>query len=1015
MSGHPAANQQVIFSVAQNNGMLSVGGGAPGPTVLATTDGHGQASATWTLGKRSGAGSDEAQAYSVGSGGTALFTASATPGPAGLIVIDSGNNQTGAVNQALPRPLIAVVVDSGSNRLGGVPVTFTAQQGGGSFGGQPSVTVNTDPDGRAAATLTLGFEEGNANNLVTADFPGDKGFAASFTASGLGPGDPAKTKISGLVLDNSNQPLPGVTVRAVLTNALNASTTSVQTAASVQTDANGRFTLDKAPVGYVKLLVDGSTVTVAGGFPTLEYDLVTVPGQVNTVGQSIYLLPIKTSNQLCVSDNTGGGTLTIPEAPGFSLTFGPRQVTFPGGTKTGCVSVTTVHPDKVPMVPGFGQQPRFIVTIQPSGAIFDPPAPITLPNVDGLAPRQVTEMYSFDHDINSFVAIGTGTVSDDGTLIRSNPGVGVLKAGWHCGGDPNVVGTVADCPACQYCTTTGCQPDPSQTTCISLCVQGTGLCQNGTCTGTPISCASGNPCFDDTCAPATGCTHTMNALCQNACMGRTSGSCSVTANGVTTNGFCDATGSCNLCGSLPPGTICNSGGTSPGMCGSGANAGQCQGSDGQCPASCAPANVCLDATCSNGVCGTPTPVPNSPPKPCGNGGTCVDGACQAAPTVDVWVNGTADTSDDITLLTPAQPIPISITLHGGGSSSQQVTLSILPSGSARLDQSVLTLSDGQIGNVTLTPLARSQYPKDVLISASVNGQQVGTGSVTIVDVTLPGHITANDPLAQLPDRIPPNFPTPVYIIINPDLTSSNQSIQLVRNGFGSGHGDFSIGQTAIQSTGNVQLTGGTQTDIDASLQGRFAGQLRLGVQVHGSPAVQSAGFSVAAWPKGIIAEFGGLCAPSTCDQGYVGIVAKETVLPDDGGRPEDLDGINFQEQIQIGRSSGTLSNSPVKANPNYLVASVGITDKHEIPIEYLTGPGTVLYWQTHLFRDYRTGVKDIPIPSSGFNITGVISLDPTTNKYQLKIDKFGAQTTSNGYTSGPGFAIPTVITGTQEP
>jgi hypothetical protein len=28
-------------------------------------------------------------------------------------------------------------------------------------------------------------------------------------------------------------------------------------------------------------------------------------------------------------------------------------------------------------------------------------------------------MYSFDHDIGSFVAIGTGTVSDDGQVINS--------------------------------------------------------------------------------------------------------------------------------------------------------------------------------------------------------------------------------------------------------------------------------------------------------------------------------------------------------------------------------------------------------------------------------------------------------------------------------------------------------------------------------------------------------------------------------------------------------------------
>jgi hypothetical protein len=54
-------------------------------------------------------------------------------------------------------------------------------------------------------------------------------------------------------------------------------------------------------------------------------------------------------------------------------------------------------------------------------------------------------MYSFDHDIGSFVAIGTGTVSDDGLLIRSDPGVGVLKAGWHCGGNPSASGDTCSC------------------------------------------------------------------------------------------------------------------------------------------------------------------------------------------------------------------------------------------------------------------------------------------------------------------------------------------------------------------------------------------------------------------------------------------------------------------------------------------------------------------------------------------------------------------------------------------
>jgi len=207
-----------------------------------------------------------------------------------------------------------------------------------------------------------------------------------------------------------------------------------------------------------------------------------VAGQENSVGLPIYLPELLSNSRLCVGPTTGG-TLTIPQAPGFALTIAPGSATFPGGSRSGCVSVSPVNIDKVPMVPGFGQQPRFIVTIQPVGTHFNPPAAIQIPNVDGLAPRAVTEMYSYDHDLASFVAIGTGTVSDDGSVIRSDPGVGVLKAGWHCGGNPNQTGSAGTCPTCQTCQGSQCGPDngatppqASPTDCLRE------VCQNGSVT-----------------------------------------------------------------------------------------------------------------------------------------------------------------------------------------------------------------------------------------------------------------------------------------------------------------------------------------------------------------------------------------------------------------------------------------------------------------------------------------------------------------------------------------------------
>ena len=44
--------------------------------------------------------------------------------------------------QALALPFIAIVTDAGFNRLADVPVTFTVKQGGGTLGGQPTLTTH---------------------------------------------------------------------------------------------------------------------------------------------------------------------------------------------------------------------------------------------------------------------------------------------------------------------------------------------------------------------------------------------------------------------------------------------------------------------------------------------------------------------------------------------------------------------------------------------------------------------------------------------------------------------------------------------------------------------------------------------------------------------------------------------------------------------------------------------------------------------------------------------------------
>ena len=455
-AGAPIPMQTVVFAVTENNGLLNTSS-AP-RSIL--TDSLGKAQVIWTLGSRAGS-VNLAEASVAGISGSAIFTATGVGGMPAKIVVDAGGQQTGATGQQLPNPLVVIVTDLAHNRLSNVPVTFQVMKGGGNFAGHPNVTINTDTDGRALGVLTLGPNDGIANNLVQANFPGNQGFPAAFSLSGRTPGEPAATVIKGVVLDNSNNPVPGATVRAYLQNVPAQVSAGLPPSATATSDVHGQFFIEPAPVGFVKLLVDGSTIQRPGKWPNLEYEIVTVAGQINTLGMPVYLLPLDTVHQLCVSD-TVGGSLNLPQVPGFALTVQPGAATFPGGSKSGCISVTPVHPDKIPMVPGFGQQPKFIVTIQPAGTTFNPPAQITIPNSDGLKPGEITEMYGFDHDLGMFVSIGTGTASADGTLISSDRGVGVVKAGWFCGGPPADAGGAGECPQCKVCNGTDCVADASQ-------------------------------------------------------------------------------------------------------------------------------------------------------------------------------------------------------------------------------------------------------------------------------------------------------------------------------------------------------------------------------------------------------------------------------------------------------------------------------------------------------------------------------------------------------------------------
>ncbi len=420
--GRPLPGRPVTFTVVRPDGVVRA---LPeeGRVVTVPTDALGQARVLWQLGTRTGAGNHQVAVTSPGVVGEVVFCASATVAAPAQIVVVSGEPQRGLVGAPLPLPFVAMVVDAGGNPVGGVPVTFTVEQGGGTLDGTPATTVTkpTDSDGRAAVILTLGEQEGISNQVVTAGFEGVTGTKATFVASGVVPGPPQDTRVSGVVLDHADQPIPNATAKLV------------GTPLSAVTDAQGQFTIPGAPVGTITLIVDGRTSPRPETFPFLAFPMTTLAGQDNTLGMPIHLPPLDTGNSKLVGGDEEV-VLLMTGVPGVAFTVFPHSATFPDGSTVGPLMLTQVPADKVPMPPPNGTAPRVVWTLQPAGVRFDPPIRVQLPNTDGLRPGQVIELFQFDHDLEQFVSVGAARVSEDGSVIVSDPGFGITKSGW--GGAP---------------------------------------------------------------------------------------------------------------------------------------------------------------------------------------------------------------------------------------------------------------------------------------------------------------------------------------------------------------------------------------------------------------------------------------------------------------------------------------------------------------------------------------------------------------------------------------------------
>ncbi|HEY3242237.1 MAG TPA: hypothetical protein VGM03_02710, partial [Phycisphaerae bacterium] len=659
LQGLALEGKLVNFHVTRSDGRLAANAAPPvgeGAMMLqAFSDANGEARAFWRLGTDAGAGNNRVEVTSTDVIGTTLFCASALAGAPLKLNVGTGNNQEGEAGAPAAEPLVVWANDS-CNPVADLPIAFIVRAGGGKVNGLDEVTVVTATTGHAGVNFTYGPDTGN--NAVVATFAGNPTTAARFVLHGVKRDPLQPTRLTGIVLDNGEQPLRNATCTLTIpSDGINA---------VALTDIDGQFAFDDLSVsGAAKLRVDGSTVDHVGGangmdvpansYPAVPFKLVLVPNATNTL-PSPALLPRLNPNNTRTYSTTQDTELTIEGIAGLKMIVKAGSMTLdqngtlvpaPDGTP---ISLNQVHHDDVPMPMTDGAAPPFAWTLKPAGAHFNPPVKVEYPNMSGLPAGSIANFLSFNHDIGKFQIVASGSVTEDGMKIITDPGSGLTIAGWGCNCPPySVTGQcchsegpegggfdccVDPCPPCQE----GCDGECIPIICIecSTCVNGecvstcgacetcgdNGVCEsvctmctqciNGACIpdGTPCGtgcCPSGTECCGDGDACCGGCTTCQNGSCVSVCP-----DCTECVDGVC----------------IPFGTVCGTGccGSPDSVC---------------CPGGCAPdgAMCCGDAfcppvsnpgltQCCNGMCVPPTDsccfggsCPSSTPVCCPPGGT----------------------------------------------------------------------------------------------------------------------------------------------------------------------------------------------------------------------------------------------------------------------------------------------------------------------------------------------------------------------------------------------------------
>ncbi len=334
----------------------------------------------------------------------------ALPGPGNVApVLQPIGNLTVPLGQTLAVTLTASDADGDPLRFGALPLplpapaTLDAVSGAFSFRPDPSQVGNFD------VTFTVSDGVAVDSELVTVTV--------------VDPG--GGTALSGRILD-ANDAVSGVTTPIV-----GVTVSLLGTGLSTVSGPSGHFSLPGAPSGKQILDLDVATASPGPGgvfYAGFREALPLIPGVDNVIDRPFYLPRLDNSSRTTVDPTQT--TFVTNAALGVTLEVPPASARNPDGSLfVGELTISEV-PDALAPAPLPGTlQPGLLITIQPVGVTFNPPAPVTFPNRDGNAPGNETNLWSLDPNEGAFAVVGTGSVQANGTIPTVSGGV--RAADWH--------------------------------------------------------------------------------------------------------------------------------------------------------------------------------------------------------------------------------------------------------------------------------------------------------------------------------------------------------------------------------------------------------------------------------------------------------------------------------------------------------------------------------------------------------------------------------------------------------